>query len=84
MVPPQALACPECGSDYETGWSERAIGQRLGLPDEDFDYEEFVREEFGPAPARSALGPRGKGWVWGVVALGLIALLISWLMGWIR
>lgn len=30
-VPWGALACPECGSDEETGWSEEATYQDLGL-----------------------------------------------------
>ena len=46
-VPRKALACPECGSDYETGWSADADAQRLGLPDDKFDHDEFVKEEFG-------------------------------------
>lgn len=37
LVPQNALACPECGSDAETGWSEAARYQELGfyLPDDD-------------------------------------------------
>ncbi len=51
-MPPNAKACPECGSDESTGWSERAQSQsasdRLGIPsDEEFDYDNFVKEEFG-------------------------------------
>ena len=50
-----AKACPECGSDEQTGWSETAHAGHLGLPDEEFDHDEFVKEEFGPEPVR----PRG-------------------------
>jgi len=46
-VPPNAKACPECGSCEETGWSEEGRYAGLNLPDPDFDYEDFVREEFG-------------------------------------
>ena len=76
-VPANARACPECGSDEETGWSDRAAADRLGLPDEEFDYDEFVKEEFGPpAPVR----PRGVNWFWWVMAvLVLMALLSLWL-----
>jgi len=49
-VPDEARACPECGSDEQTGWSDRAQAQRLGLPDDEFDYDEFVKEEFGDRP----------------------------------
>lgn len=71
-VPPKAKACPECGSDEQTGWSEKAHADNLGLPDEDFDYDEFVKEEFGTGRAR----PHGISWLWWVVAL-VIAIVVS-------
>jgi hypothetical protein len=67
-VPPKARACPECGADEKTGWSERAAAQRLGVPDAEFDYDEFVKEEFGD---KKATRPR-VGWLWWVVAVGLL------------
>lgn len=84
LVPPQALACPECGSDYETGWSDRATAQRLGVPDDEFEYDQFVREEFGPHPGRPKVRPRGISWVWWVVALVLIVSWVLRLMSWFR
>lgn len=69
-VPRKARACPECGSDEQTGWSERAQAQRLGLPDDDFNYDEFVKEEFGErreSPAKA----KGVSWLWCLVAVGL-------------
>ena len=44
---PNALSCPECGADEETGWKDEAEGGGLGIPDDDFDYDEFVENEFG-------------------------------------
>jgi hypothetical protein len=73
-VPPNAAACPECGSDYETGWSEDADAQRLGLPDENFDYDEFVKEEFGEG--KKEIRPRGIPTLWWFVAIILVLLLI--------
>lgn len=71
-LPPNARACPECGSDEQTGWSERAAYEQLGVPDPEFDYEAFVKEEFGGGrPER----PRTR-WLWAVVALLLLA---AWL-----
>ena len=32
-VPVSAVACPECGSDETTGWSEQAEYDGLDLPD---------------------------------------------------
>ena len=45
-IPRNAKACPECGSDEKTGWSEEARAGGLDLPDENFDYDEFVATEF--------------------------------------
>src|SRR5216117_1294094 len=76
-VPPRAKACPECGADEETGWSEHAHSQRLGLPDDEFDYDRFVKEEFG---SERSIHPRGISWWWWFVALLLLALILGWLL----
>lgn len=80
-VPPQARACPHCGADEKTGWSERAQRQRLGIPDEDFDHDEFVRSEFGTGERQlDRLKPAGVRWLWWAVAvLLLLALAYSFL-----
>ncbi len=72
-VPPNARACPECGSDEETGWSEEAQTAGLGLPDDEFDYDEFVKQEFGKEGPRR----RGTGLLWWLVALMLAGLLLG-------
>ena len=70
-VPRKAKACPECGSCAETGWSDEAYASGLGLPDDSFNYEEYVRSEFGaPSPK-----PRGISWFWWVMAIILVAAL---------
>ena len=76
-VPPKARACPECGADEQTGWSERAAAQRLGLPDDEFDYDEFVKEEFGSE--KKPLRPR-IGWFWWLVAIGLLIAVAVYLL----
>jgi hypothetical protein len=74
-VPPKAKACPECGADEKTGWSEEARASGLDLPDENFDYNDFVKREFGD---RSPV-PRGIHWFWWVVAVGvLVAVFALW------
>lgn len=71
-VPPRAKACPECGSDDQTGWSGQAQTDDLGLPDQEFDYDDFVKREFGdPKPV-----PRGLHWFWWVVAIGVLAAFV--------
>ena len=71
-VPRKARACPECGADEATGWSEEARASGLDLPDESFDYDDFVKREFG----EKKLVPRGITWVWWAVAAALAVLLI--------
>ena len=72
ILPRTAKVCPECGSDEETGWSEKARADNLGLPDENFDYNEFVKEEFSPNVAK----PRGIHWLWWFTALLLILIFL--------
>ncbi len=71
-VPPNAKACPGCGSDANTGWSEAAQRDNLGLPEEKFDYDDFVKREFGGEKIK----PRGIHWVWWLVAVLLVVLLL--------
>ena len=78
-MPPKALACPECGSDYETGWSEEADAARLGLPDDKFDYDEFVKEEFGEE--KKEVRPHGISPLWWIVAIVVVVLMIWLMMG---
>ncbi len=75
-MPRSARACPECGADDQTGWSEEAEGGGLDLPEEHFDYDDYVKREFGGEPPV----PRGIHWFWWLVAVLLIAAaLIGWL-----
>jgi hypothetical protein len=76
-VPPLAKACPECGSCEKTGWSDAATCETLDLPDEDFDYEEFVKKEFG---AKKAL-PRGISWFWWLVSLLVAGIILVMIFG---
>lgn len=71
-VPAKAKACPECGADEKTGWSDQAYTERLGLPDEEFNYNEFVEREFGGGKPRIS---RRKH-LWKFVAATLAALII--------
>jgi hypothetical protein len=71
-VPKRAKACPECGACEETGWSEQGQEADLGLPDDSFDYDNFVQREFG---GRRLL-PHGMTWFWCLVSVAMVALLV--------
>jgi hypothetical protein len=56
-----------------SGWRED-VADGLDLPDEEFNYEEFVKKEFEDKPADGGLS--GVWWAAAVAALlGLIAVL---------
>ena len=75
-LPKKAKACPECGSDEKTGWSEQAAYGGLDLSDESFDYDDFVKREFGEREIR----PRGiSWWLWIVAVVLLVIFLVFFL-----
>ncbi len=69
-VPRGALACPECGADERSGWRTDAglYGEDPSL--ESFDYDEFVKDEFG-----TRAKPRGLSTFWWIAAIVVIAAL---------
>jgi hypothetical protein len=74
-VPRNARCCPECGADETSGWSDSAYTNRLGIPDDSFNYDQFVKEEFGRESK-----PRGISWIWWVTALILVLLFGSYFL----
>jgi hypothetical protein len=73
-VPPHALACPECGADHNSGWREDSL-DGMDLPDDEFDYNEFVREEFGTGPRPRHVHP-----VWWITAIILLIALLRYFL----
>jgi hypothetical protein len=73
-VPRGARVCPGCGSDDSTGWSDHAQTQALDLPDDEFNYEKFVENEFGK-PKRLRIH-----WLWLVTTVLLLALFVLFLV----
>jgi hypothetical protein len=72
-VPAGALACPECGADHNSGWRDDAgTYEALDLPDEDFNYDEFVRKEFG-----TSFRPAGMKLIWWLTAIGVIIVSVA-------
>lgn len=74
-VPRNALACPECGADHNSGWRDDADAtDALGGTADDFDYDDFVQEEFG-----NAAKPRDVKTIWWISAIVLLlALALMW------
>jgi len=70
-VPPRSRACPECGADDKTGWSEKARCDELGIPDDSFDYDKFVAEEFGGKQPR-----RKHQWLWFAAAILVLSAFV--------
>ncbi len=61
------LACPECGADHNSGWREDAGSP--DVPDEEFDYEDFVKREFQGRE-------RGLHPLWWITAVIILAALL--------
>jgi len=54
-------------------WEQDEVHDALDLPDEDFDYDEFVAREFGGTPHRKL----GVKWYWWALGLGLLLLVLG-------
>lgn len=75
-VPRNAKACPDCGACEKSGWSEDVAGEGLDLPQDEFDYDDFLKREFGGPEIK----PAGVHWFWwfmGLVAFLALLLLCS-------
>jgi uncharacterized membrane protein YvbJ len=72
-VPRDALACAQCGADHNSGWREEAASHDgLDLPDENFDYDDFVRREFP-----SKIRPPGIKPIWWITAILVLVISIA-------
>lgn len=91
MAAAETYQCPFCGGKVTVGapcagcakkhpdpapWAQDEIHDGLDLPDEDFDYDEFVAREFGHVPHRK-LGVHWGWWMLGVVILVVMIYLIA-------
>lgn len=81
-VPSGALACRQCGSDAETGWSEDADLWTADIPsaegdNDDFDYNDFVAREF-PGLAPATTGPRMGRWLAGAIVVVVALAFLLW------
>ena len=71
-VPRNALACPDCGADHLSGWREDAdIYGGADLPDEGFDYDEYVEREFGTSYKPAGIKP-----IWWITAALVVVVFV--------
>jgi hypothetical protein len=78
-VPRGQVACDDCGACARSGWKKDSHHHDgLDLPDEDFDYDEFIRSEFG-AGSSGKRASREIFWRW-VAAIVLAVMLLGYIM----
>jgi hypothetical protein len=70
-VPADRKACPHCGSDERSGWSDETAQDALDLPGEGFNYRDFVEKEFGSGGRRTK-----SSLLWWIVGLVMVGVLI--------
>ncbi|MDB6138982.1 MAG: hypothetical protein JWO94_2054 [Verrucomicrobiaceae bacterium] len=79
-IPRHATACDCCGANPRTGWlPQNEVYDGLDLPDDDFNYDEFVENEFGKGGKKES---NRRFWWWVavllVIALGYGLLVPMW------
>jgi hypothetical protein len=86
-IPKGQAACDECGACEKSGWKNTDSSPTydgLDLPDDEFDYDDFVAREFGSAkPKGTVSGNQQSLWFWVGIAL-VAAILLGYLMPLLR
>lgn len=75
-VPRGVAACDDCGACERSGWkTESSSYDGTDLPDENFDYDDFIRREFGvsTSPGSASLS---KEQFWRLVAAILLVVIV--------
>ena len=71
-VPRDVQVCPECGADHSSGWRDDAVTyDGVDLAEDGFDYDVFVRQEFGSQAKLAGLKT-----VWWIVAIAMLVSLV--------
>lgn len=71
-VPRGAAACDDCGACEKSGWSGNTHADGLDLPDDEFDYDDFMAREFGGHESKKKLNSN----LWWWVALALLIIFV--------
>ena len=75
-VPRGAVACDDCGACAKSGWKDDAAAtDGLDLPDEDFDYDDYIEREFGGGGTKRKAGP-SKEQFWSWVGLTVFIVMV--------
>lgn len=82
---PNALSCGRCGAQRDGAvWLAPHACDGLDLSDDEFDYDDFVRREFGTDRGEgnrvTRLNPRERFW-WVVAVVLLVILLLGYSIG---
>lgn len=83
---PNARSCGRCGTRREGGtWLMPESADGLGIDDEAFDYDDFIRREFGEGGKSgswfSRMSAKERFW-WAVAVILLAAFVAMSLPGW--
>jgi hypothetical protein len=71
-VPRGAAACNDCGACTKSGWNGDTHADGLDLPDDEFNYDDFVAREFGGQSPKQPLTTH----LWWWVALVLLLIFV--------
>lgn len=55
-------------------WEQDSAADGLDLPDDDFDYEDFIAREFGGKPHKKT----GLAWYWWLLAAVMLVIMAAW------
>ncbi len=78
--------CPGCAKKTKPkppkkrakkSWEQSSTYDGLNLPDDDFDYDEFISREFGKAPHKTL----GLAWYWWLLGVLVLAGMIAAVFG---
>lgn len=75
-VPRGVAACDDCGACAKSGWKADAnIYDGIDLPEEDFDYDDFIQREFGGSSGSRQRMSKETFWrIVAAIVLGVIIL----------
>jgi uncharacterized membrane protein YvbJ len=74
QIKKDSKACPYCGSDEQTGWSDQTYMDDIDLGD-DIDYDDLVQKEF----PKSSIASKKNSWIAIVGAIVLFFFIATML-----